>query len=133
MTKVKRTFGKKVKDFLKEGNERKLNKFSASVVETYEDAIVLLEIENKKLVKEIEFAKDNKVDFIFNINLNRINSMDERAEYVEEYAQNLLNFDKDHIWENKFKLEDNNKKIVVLKELIDFIKETEPIIETQED
>jgi len=126
---TKKSFASKVKSFLNRGNERKINKFYNSVLSIYKDNIELLKRENKKLEEKIEEAKESKIDFIFNLDLDRINSVDDRLKYVEEYSQNLLDFDNKNIDNLKIQLEENKEKIKTLNSLIIELEKAEPIIE----
>ena len=63
-----KSFAKKVKTFLKGGDERKINKFYDNVLSTYKDNIELLERENKKLKEQIGSRDVEKMD-VNDINL----------------------------------------------------------------
>ena len=126
-----KSFADKVKSFLKGGDERKINSFHSKVITSYKDNIELLERKNKNLQEELGEAKEAKVDFTFNIDLDRLKSIDERIKYAKEYGQALLEYDAENIIPLEEQIEENKEKIKILKETIKFLETVEPVLEEE--
>lgn len=125
-------FATKVKKFLKKGKDGQINAFYNDVINLYKDQIDFLERENKKIEGEygkIAKAKEDKLNFIFNIDLDRLSDVDDREKYAEEYAKNLIMHDKWKIEPLEDVVENNKKQIQILKDTIQFLETAEPIVE----
>ncbi len=126
MTNTK-TFAEKVKAFLKTGDTGKINSFHSKVINIYKDNIDVLEREIKIYEEKLLEAKESKVDFLFNIDLDRLKKVDNRTTYAQEFAEHLALYTDDEDYKEMIK--NNKDKIKKFKALIKYMEETEPIIE----
>lgn len=129
-------FATKVKKFLKRGKNGQINAFYSDVISLYKDQIDLLERENKKIEGEygkLAKAKEDKLNFVFNIDLDRLSDVEDREKYAEEYAKNLLRYDNYKIKPLEVELENNKDQIQILINIIQFLEKAEPIIEDDSD
>ncbi len=127
------TFAKKVKKFLKRGKAAQLNKFQGEVIDTLQEQRDQLEKDNRRLGEKIERQEEAKCDFIFNIDTDRLNDVDDRHKYVEEYATKLVNYDRRNIDELRERIEDNEERMKMIDESIRLMKEAEPNVEEEEE
>jgi hypothetical protein len=132
----KMDFGSKVRKYLKKGKKGKFNRFYKEVINLYENQIDVLEKENEDISGEfgkLAKIKEDKLNFIFDIDPMRISDVNQRQEYAMEYASELLEFDVNKIQPLKEKLEDNKKQIQILKDAIKFLDTAEPDIDEEEE
>jgi prefoldin subunit 5 len=125
-----------VKKQLKKGKKGKIKSFFKDVIKLYEDQIDYLERENKDIEGEfgkLADAKEKKLNYAFDININRLSNVDERRGYATEFANNLLQFDRNEIKPLEEELEINKKQIQILKDTIEFLKTAEPIVDEEDD
>lgn len=127
------TFAKKVKKFLKRGKSAQLNKFQMEVIDILQEQRDQLEKDNRRLIEKVERQQEAKRDFIFNIDTDRLGDVDGRHEYVEEYATELVNYDRRNIDELRERIEDNKERIKMIDESIRMMKEAEPNVEEEEE
>lgn len=85
------------------------------------------------LEEKIQELKESKLDEVFNINLEKLASVESREQYSLEYAKLMLEYDANKIIPLQKKIEGNTAHIKQLQGTIKFLEEAQPVIETDED
>ena len=120
------SFGKRMQNFLKEGNVTKGNKFYKKVSDVIDNRIFLLEkeiAETKEKLTEFEEIYENE---IFKISPENINTVSNRINYAKTYVEHLCNF--------KFYYKLNNVSFYKMEEILNIKKkELENITNLKED
>jgi len=126
MEKQKLSYAEKVAKHQEGGDIRRINSFYKHLVNSYKDDIELTEREIKKLEEKIIEIKESKVEFLFNIDFDKIQDVDSRVEYAKDFGQRLVNFDVDKIKPLEEELNANKERIKILKDTLKYIENTEP-------
>lgn len=85
------SFVQKVIDFVKGGDEGKVARFQKKLVKSWNDQIKIRKDEIENANEEISDLKESLEEAVLNVDLNRIQTTQDTANYIEEYSQKLHN------------------------------------------
>ena len=132
-TKNKSSFGKRVRNFLKEGSISKGNRFYIKVEKVIEDRIEIINKDIKTSLELIQEQQEKYEDSIFNIDINRINSVTNRITYAKEYVEKMVNFKGKNIFGLTEDLNQYREELKVINAFQKDLDTLEPNIEIEED
>jgi len=132
-TKNKKPFSKRYKNYKKKGNIKKLNKWEKLVEREINKEISDLtsKIENDE--EKLEEAYENMEDHFMEVDLNKIEDPDLRQEYAREYVSDLIYYPERNIEPIRERISDNNERIKILKDSLEFFHTVEPEVEEGEE
>ena len=133
MKKTTLSFGKRVRIFLKQGSVTKTNKFYREIKDVISDKTETINKQIKRLKKKIKEEEEKYLDAIFNIDIDKLNSVDNRINYAKEYVNELCNFKGNNIWDLEVELEQLNSELKIILSFQADLETLEPKVEVEDD